>query len=692
MRQESSPEHDAGVVEPARIVAACNQAAAAAAAASDPAAAVDSALELLYDEIGAYAAALILEHGRLWVVQVRGYPMIPDGLELDQGIVGRAVRLAQPQLVLDVREDPDFVEAARGVVSELAVPLRTADGIVGALNLETPSRLPPNADRLLGPLPAALAPHVDALRGVRTLDLPVLTRYFVFVGSLRDPVTIAEATTRVLGRGLPFETCQLALVTDDELRDAASWRASDDAPAPLDARELEALRARVGPSIVFELLDTAVTPLPELTRRIRSVAVMPLRANGKELGVVVALGRAAPVYDQSQAESAALVAAHAAASIDAAIALSRERRSALTDPLTGLLNRRGFEEVLETELTRAQEQRLPLSVVVLDCDDLKEINDRAGHEFGDALLREVGVVLPSIAAAGARAARLGGDEFVVMLPGADADAGERVAEQLRESLVTGLAEAGFPFRASMGVSAYPFDGGGASQLMRAADQALYDAKAAGKNRIVGYRELVRRGSSALGHSPETMHDRRPHQRSSVSTLPEVGEAADAIWSETSVEGVLARLAKVVTFVVGATGCAVSRVEGPRLTDIARHSMRDIDLGAELAYLIEDFPVTQEVLTSGAARALSFLDADLDRAEAFVLRELRMNCCLLLPLPVRGRPWGLVEAYDMRLRRFTNDELAAADFIVRQAGRRIEALGDVAVQKRKLPLFRVPSPE
>ena len=92
-------------------------------------------------------------------------------------------------------------------------------------------------------------------------------------------------------------------------------------------------------------------------------------------------------------DTAAVLAAHVAASLDAAFALQRERLSAVTDPLTRILNRRGLEERLDREIAVAQSRRMPLSLLVIDCDDFKEINDRAGHEFGDSLLREVADVL-----------------------------------------------------------------------------------------------------------------------------------------------------------------------------------------------------------------------------------------------------------------------------------------------------------
>ena len=429
--------------------------------------------------------------------------------------------------------------------------------------------------------------------------------------------------------------------------------------------------------------------VPEIVgTRIRSVVLIPLRANGEEIGLLAGTSRFAKEFDRGQGELASLLAAHTAASLDAALALGRERRSAHTDALTGLLNRRGLEDRLERELDSAQDVRRPLSLVVLDCDDFKDVNDRAGHEFGDALLREIGLVLQRACPEGGSAARLGGDEFVVMLPGTDADAAFEVVEQLRTELDDGLDDAGFPLRLSAGLSTYPYDGGGASQLLRAADQALYRAKASGKNRVVGFRELVRGTVAAVGAATGSERG-RGGSGADGSALGDTLDASAAIWAEESVDGVLERLSKSVTFVVGATGALISKVEGPRLADAVRHSMRDIDLGEDTAYLISDFPVTKEVLETISVRSISFLDEDLDRAEAFVLRELGMNCALLVPLVVHGRSWGLVEIYDMRLRRFTPEDEVVAWFLVGQAGRRIESLGEISGRKRRLPLFHLP---
>jgi diguanylate cyclase (GGDEF)-like protein len=690
MESLASPLPESGQIDLARLERACVAAAAAATQADSATAAIDGALDVLHDELlGAGIGAFVLEHGRLWSVGVRGYAMIPDGLPLDEGVIGRAVRTSAAQLVVDVATDADFIEISRGVVSELVIPLEMSTGTVGVINIETTLRLPVGGEAAAVPLMQALSLPMEEMRAARTVDLSSLARLFVHMSSLRDPLAIAEVAVRSLARVLPVETSQLLLLEENgQLVESTEWRAAG-GPEPMPRRALQVLRQRIDPSAVFELLDTSTMHVPELVgTHVRSVVLIPMRANGEEIGLLAATSRFAKEFDREQGELAALLAAHTAASLDAALALGRERRSAHTDSLTGLLNRRGLEERLDRELDGAQENRQALSLVVLDCDDFKEVNDRAGHEFGDALLREIGLVLQRACPESGAAARLGGDEFVIMLPGTDADAALEMTERLRTELADGLAEAGFPLRLSAGLSTYPYDGSGVSQLLRAADQALYQAKSNGKNRVICFRDVVL--GVTIGAAASAGTDRgRGAGGVDGSILIDTMDASAAIWAEESVDGVLERLSKAVTFVVGATGALISKVEGPRLADAVRHSMRDIDLGEDTAYLISDFPVTQQVLENILVRSISFLDDDLDRAEAFVLRELRMNCALLLPLVVHGQSWGLVEIYDMRLRRFSREDEAVAGFLVGHAGRRIESLGDVSGGKRRLPLFRLP---
>jgi diguanylate cyclase (GGDEF)-like protein len=662
---------DAGLLAAAAVTAS-----ARIGADDEPVRAIDAAVDALYEAVaGAMPSVFVLEHGRLWLVAQRGYAVVPDGITVESGITGRAVRAGRAQLAPDVSADPDYVLALPGVVSELAIPLLVGSTVVGLLNLEAERALPDGAAEALRPLVRALAPLAEAVRAGRTLDLAALARLFVHLGSLREPRDIAALGAASLPKVLPVESSQI-VVWDDlgAVSELEVWRADDASQPPLAAAELEAARTRTDPSVVCQVLDR---PEEGGRRGSRSVVWLPLRANAGEIGALVGVVRTDAPVDPTLLDTAAVLAAHVAASLDATLALKRERLSAVTDPLTRVLNRRGLEERLEQALADAQAHRLPLSLLVIDCDDFKEINDRAGHEFGDALLRAVADVLAKAVPDDAEVARLGGDEFVVMLPGAGADTAEAVGGQVRTLLADGLTDAGFPLKISAGVSTYPFDGAKPTALLRAGDQALYAAKGAGKDRIASFRELTG-GAPSLSsrEAPALDASRRGRDDPSGVVLADAMTAVKTIEAEETADGVCDRLCKALVFVVGATACSASRVVGEYVVDAYRHSLREAAwLGDDAAYRITDFPLTAEVLRTGEPRTVSFADVDVDPAEAFILRDLDMNALLMLPIRVSGRVWGLVELYEMRLRRFGTDEVAVAQFLVSQAERKLESVAD-----------------
>lgn len=671
------------------LAAAAQRAVAEIGPHDEPARSIEAAIEAFYEAVaGAMPSVFVLEHGRLWLVAQRGYAVVPDGIAVDSGIMSRAVRLAQPQLAPDVHSDSDYLPALPGVSSELAIPLRSGRTVVGVLNVESERTLPEGAADALRPLVRALTPLADALRSSRTLDLSALARLFVHLGSLRDPVDIAALAAASLPKVLPVETTQIVVWGElGSATELASWRSESGTGAPLSVEEIERARAETDPTVVCQVLGFGLT---ERGRSERTVVWLPLRANAGDLGALVGIGADTMHVDPGLLDTAAVLAAHVAASLDASFALQRERLSAVTDSLTQILNRRGLEERLERALAHAQEQRLPLSLLVIDCDDFKEINDRAGHEFGDALLREVADVLSRALPEGADAARLGGDEFVVMFPGAGADSAEALGAQIRTVLADGLTDAGFPLRISAGVSTYPFDGATPTSLLRAGDQALYAAKAAGKDRVASFRELSRAASPTSSLSAGALESRRRGRSdSSGAVLAEAMAAARAIEVEETVEGVCGRLCKTLVFVVGATGCSASRVAGEFIVDASDHALREISLGDEAAYRIADFPLTADVLSTGEPRAISFADGGVDPSEAFILRDLGMNALLMLPIQVRGNAWGLVELYEMRLRRFTEDDVAVARFLVTQAERRLEVIGDTEAQPPRPAVYELP---
>jgi diguanylate cyclase (GGDEF)-like protein len=693
MEHASAAQRVVRPIDAGLLAAAAQRAAEEIGAHDEPAKAIEAAIDAFYEAVaGAMPSVFVVEHGRLWLVAQRGYAVVPDGITVESGIIGRAVRLTSAQLATDVRADPDYVAALPGVTSELAIPLRSGHGVIGILNIESERALPDGAAEALLPLSRALTAPADALRSRRTLDLSALARLFVHLGSLRDPGDIAALAAASLPRVLPVEATQI--IVWGELgapTELAAWTSETGARPPLSADELDVARTQTDPSVVCQVLELGTTTRG---RDRRSVVWLPLRANASELGAMVGVSAQSGHVDPELLDTAAVLAAHVATSLDSAFALQRERLSAVTDALTGVLNRRGLEERLERALTVAQDRRLPLSLLVIDCDDFKEINDRAGHEFGDALLQEVADVLSRSLPEGAEAARLGGDEFVVMLPDAGSDAAEALGAQIRKLLAEGLTDAGFPLRISAGISTYPLDGATPTFLLRAADQALYAAKAAGKDRIASFRELTRESAPAAGADAGGALEGRRRGRidGSGAVLTDAMTAAKAIEAEETAQAVFNRLCKTLVFVVGATACSASRVVGDYIVDATEHALREVSLGDEAAYRISDFPLTAEVLRSGEPRAVSFVEGDVDPAEAFILRDLGMNALLMLPVLVRGKAWGLVELYEMRLRRFTDEDVAVAQFLAVQAGRRLEVVGDTDDQRRRPAVYELPDGE
>ena len=231
-------------------------------------------------------------------------------------------------------------------------------------------------------------------------------------------------------------------------------------------------------------------------------AVAPLVFQERVMGALqVASSDAARVWQDNEVLLLRTVADQVAIAVNHAVLFAQIQHQALTDSLTGCHNRRAFEMQLDKDLMMARRLQRPVSVIMLDLDHFKQMNDSAGHDAGDDALRELARCLRDELRGIDTAARIGGDEFALILPQADANGARMVAERLRERIeqinVPGLGNV----TASLGIATFPATASTRIELMRAADVALYTAKRAGRNRAATSTQTAGNVQPAVAKSP-----------------------------------------------------------------------------------------------------------------------------------------------------------------------------------------------
>jgi diguanylate cyclase (GGDEF)-like protein len=257
-------------------------------------------------------------------------------------------------------------------------------------------------------------------------------------------------------------------------------------------------------------LDTRVPAADEAERRAVTIGepsfanvdgghalAHPLRAgpaagaDADAIAGLISVWRAGRPFSHRERELFHYLAGQAAVSVENVGLHETVERQAVTDELTGLSNRRRFQETMAVEVERSKRFGQELGLVMLDIDDFKAVNDTYGHQQGDVVLREVAKILRASSREIDEPARYGGEELAVVLPGTDLTGAHNLAERVREQIealrLPILGDDGAdPLRvtASFGAAALPVSAGDVRGLVAAADEALYQAKRAGKNRTI----------------------------------------------------------------------------------------------------------------------------------------------------------------------------------------------------------------
>ncbi len=313
-----------------------------------------------------------------------------------------------------------------------------------------------------------------------------------------DPRRIVETVAELLPRLLPVD--RLAIFQAD-------WDSYTLRPLSVVGEGLEGLTE------VDDLMDTGITGWAFLQgepyncgdtfahseaahvpgsiggRYDESLVVIPLIAGDQRLGVLDVWRDGIDRFSDEDVERCMLLGYLAAAAWRNAQLYSELEQRVLTDKLTGLLNKRWWDELAPREAAQALRTGSELAILMVDLDHFKRVNDTCGHAVGDVTLRNAARVLQNTIRSGDAAVRFGGDEFLVVLHGADARGAERVAETVRQALsaLPPVREGLGKMTASIGVALFPTHGSSLDDVVHEADLAMYRAKARGRDQVVVFR-------------------------------------------------------------------------------------------------------------------------------------------------------------------------------------------------------------
>jgi diguanylate cyclase (GGDEF)-like protein len=382
--------------------------------------------------------------------------------------------------------------------SMLVVPMRYDDAVVGVITLSKLGldQFDLHDMRLLSILADQAATALESARNlVRSQALAGELRLLLDVSSQLaaslDPHQVANVLAGHLAKVMAVDECWISRWDRDEQRVASlghfpivpheALEPFFDISAYPPTRQV--LEDQVMVTINVSDIDADAAETRLLTAAGNQALVMlPLVANGESIGLIELMARGPIELDPDRLSLARTIANEASIALENARLYEEARALADRDPLTGFYNHRYLHERFGQEAVRARRARRPLSLLMLDLDDFKLVNDTFGHVLGDDVLRWTADLIRRTLRGSDVPARYGGDEFAILLPDSDGEEAARTAERL----VTAFADTAFttssrlavPIQISIGAATFPTDGRTAAELIAVADAGLYRMKRA----------------------------------------------------------------------------------------------------------------------------------------------------------------------------------------------------------------------
>jgi len=321
-------------------------------------------------------------------------------------------------------------------------------------------------------------------------EITFINRLTTIVTSSVSIETIFEGFVQELRNVVQFDWITIALVDEEELYFLAL---SGTVNSPWQTEQRIALEGTATELVCRERKSLYEADLAQhrkfwtgehyLQQGIRSVVYLPLTIKDKSIGTLVVASHLPDAFTPKQIRLLEQVALQIATPIENSQLYAQAEQRARIDELTGLFNRRHFEERLKEEVSRHSRYGDIFSIFLLDLDNFKAYNDIYGHPAGDILLNRTGKIIKSSVRDADPAFRYGGDEFVVILPHTTTDNGRVVADRVRKRIAEEMEKSESAVTCSIGLASYPSDGVVSTELVNAADTALYFAKRTGGNRV-----------------------------------------------------------------------------------------------------------------------------------------------------------------------------------------------------------------
>jgi diguanylate cyclase (GGDEF)-like protein len=417
--------------------------------------------------------------------------------KVGEGIIGHVAKTGQVHMAGDVSTDPYYFSTAETSGSAVGVPMLDKDHLLGVIYVESLNKDALQTDdvRTLQALANQVATSLQKARlYARTQEhLQVMTALQSFSHTVTSSLDINEILSNViklLRASFGYTYMGVYLLDGDVLHLGTQLGYPDHMliqEVPITAgvigrtartREAQFIRdVRTDPDFLWASYE------------VNSEIAVPLLKDENVLGVLNVEAKEPGSLDENDVNFLKALAGSIAVAIDNARLHAEVKIMAMTDVVSGLANRRAFDEILQAEMTRAARYNQYLSLIILDLDSFKAYNDRWGHPAGDVRLKEIADLLRVNVRDPDVAVRYGGEEFAVILPNTPKTGALRLAERLRQAAEicapygTGNHSPVAGYTISLGVATFPDDATSLEELLLAADNAELTAKRLGKNRV-----------------------------------------------------------------------------------------------------------------------------------------------------------------------------------------------------------------